>query len=323
MQNKDNRINQNRRRTGFKKPIVFHPQNRHQGQYDFKKLIAANPNLKQYVKLNPYGTESINFHNPAAVKELNRSLLFSHYAINYWDIPAGFLCPPIPGRAEYIHHAADLLKNDGVPLAEVKCLDIGVGANCIYPLIASLHYGWNVVGSDCSKEAVASARLIAEKNELQELIVIREQRNSKHFLKGIIQTKERFHLTICNPPFHKSAAEAKKGSARKTKNLGGKKNAKLNFGGQNNELWCEGGEYEFVLGLIEESKTYASSVLWFSSLVAKDVHLKGIYAALKRAGTKEVKTVNMAQGNKQSRFVAWSFLNPVERKNWINERNEK
>jgi 23S rRNA (adenine1618-N6)-methyltransferase len=46
--------------------------------------------------------------------------------------------PPIPGRADYIHYIADLLAttNSGIPKeTEYKDWDIGVGANCIYPII--------------------------------------------------------------------------------------------------------------------------------------------------------------------------------------------
>ena len=40
---------------------------------------------------------------------LNRAILMHHYGVKSWDIPAGYLCPPIPGRADYIHSVADLL----------------------------------------------------------------------------------------------------------------------------------------------------------------------------------------------------------------------
>jgi 23S rRNA (adenine1618-N6)-methyltransferase len=42
-------------------------------------------------------------------------LLISYYDIQKWDIPH-YLCPPIPGRADYIHYIADLLaeSNNGI-----------------------------------------------------------------------------------------------------------------------------------------------------------------------------------------------------------------
>jgi 23S rRNA (adenine1618-N6)-methyltransferase len=87
----------------------LHPRNKHRERYDFKQLINSCPELAQFVKLNNYNTESIDFFNPEAVKALNKALLKHFYGVNFWDIPKHYLCPPIPGRADYIHYAADLL----------------------------------------------------------------------------------------------------------------------------------------------------------------------------------------------------------------------
>jgi len=110
---------------------VLHPRNRHSGRYDFPKLIAACPELGEYVILNPYGKQSIDFANPDAVRVFNRALLRQFYGIQHWDIPAGYLCPPVPGRADYLHGLADLLAADNggvIPRgAAVRVLDIGTG----------------------------------------------------------------------------------------------------------------------------------------------------------------------------------------------------
>jgi len=44
--------------------------------------------------------------------------------------------------------------------------------------------------------------------------------------------------------------------------------------------------------------------------------LPGIYEALKRVNVQEHKTIAMSQGQKQSRLVAWTFLNPVQQAAW-------
>jgi hypothetical protein len=104
------------------------------------------------VARNRYGTESIDFANPAAVKALNQALLKKFYDIAHWDIPPGYLCPPIPGRADYIHHVADLLAGEhevAIPRGpSVAVLDIGIGANCVYPIVGCHDYGWQFVGTD-------------------------------------------------------------------------------------------------------------------------------------------------------------------------------
>lgn len=305
---------------------LLHPRNRHQGRYDLVRLVAANPALHAHLIRTPAGTESIDFSNPAAVRELNRALLASDYGIQHWDIPDGYLCPPVPGRVDYLHGLADLLAedNDGViPRGPgVRALDIGVGANCIYPLLGQAEYGWRFLGSDIDADALQAANANVQANGLDQVIELRQQHARGNLFVGLLQADERFHLTLCNPPFHASAKEAAQGSQRKLRNLGNaqsrtSKAPALNFGGQANELWCTGGEASFLRRMIRESVDIQDQVLWFSSLVAKSEHLVDIHKQLAKAGVAEVREVAMAQGNKQSRFVAWSFHPAAARKGWM------
>lgn len=293
----------------------LHPRNKHRERYDFKMLTASYPELAKYVKINDYNDESIDFFNPEAVKTLNKALLKHYYDIHYWDIPANYLCPPIPGRADYIHYAADLLaiKNNGeIPKgSKVKCLDIGVGANCVYPIIGNKEYAWSFIGSETDTVSMESAKKIIELNpSLKDNVELRLQNNSKLIFEGIIQENEYFDLSICNPPFHSSPEEAQYGNVRKISNLKNKKASKpeLNFGGQNNELWCDGGEVKFVCDMIFQSQKFANSCFWFTTLVSKQSNLRSIYSALKKVKALDVKTIQMSQGNKISRIVAWTFL---------------
>jgi len=312
-----------------KEKTELHPRNRHRERYDFKQLIESCPELAPFVTLNAYNDESIDFFDPEAVKMLNKALLKHYYCISYWDIPENYLCPPIPGRADYIHHIADVLgsSNKGkIPTgSQIKCLDIGVGANCIYPIIGNKEYGWSFIGSEIDTVAIESAKIIIEENPLLKgKIEIRLQRNPQDIFNGIIQKDELFDLTICNPPFHASLAEAQSGTLRKLTNLSHKKITKpiLNFGGQNSELWCEGGEERFVKEMILQSKQFSASCLWFSTLLSQTSSLKGVEEALKRAEAVEVKVIPMGQGNKKSRIVAWTFLAREQQKKWIKIKSE-
>jgi len=305
----------------------LHPRSQHRASYNFQKLTAANPALFPFIQINKYQKESIDFHNPEAVKMLNKALLLTYYDLKYWDIPDGYLCPPVPGRADYIHYAADLLgeKNNGkIPKGNlVKCLDVGVGANCIYPIIGNKEYGWSFVGSDIDEVSITSCNNIISKNDfLKNDFKIRKQIDKKVVLKNIIQEGEYFDLMICNPPFYKSAAEANANTVRKLKNLKKEKSAavSLNFGGKSNELWCEGGEVQFVKNMINESLIFATSCFWFTTLISKEAHLKKIIQHLERVKAKEIKIVPMQQGNKVSRIVAWSFLSPKQQKVWAEMR---
>jgi 23S rRNA (adenine1618-N6)-methyltransferase len=145
--------------------------------------------------------------------------------------------------------------------------------------------------------------------------------------KGIIEADDRFELTLCNPPFHASLAEASEGSLRKVRNLaanrGGKAqlaSAKLNFGGQAAELWCQGGEQQFLATMIHESQLFAEQCLWFTSLVSKKDNLKPCYQALAKLGVDTVKTIEMQQGNKITRVLAWSFHSAAKRLQWHSGR---
>lgn len=306
---------------------ALHPRNKHRSRYDFPALIKALPALHSYVKINPYGDQSINFADPAAVKTLNRALLKYFYDISFWDIPEGYLCPPIPGRADYIHYIADLLgqNNSGiVPIGKtVKGFDVGIGANCVYPIIGHQEYGWSFAGSDVDQRAVKAVKAIVAANpSLNNAIVCRQQNHAERIFDGVLKPGEFYDFTLCNPPFHASAEEARAGTQRKLHNLGKQKGKAviLNFGGQNKELWCEGGEVGFIRKMIVESSRIKEQCFWFTALVSRSSNLPFIFNALQKVDPYEVKQVEMAQGQKISRFVAWTFLSSDKQKEWAAKR---
>jgi 23S rRNA A1618 N6-methylase RlmF len=303
----------------------LHPRNLHRSRYDFELLITNCPELKQYVTVNVHGIETIDFSNPKAVKALNKALLQTYYGIQNWDIPKNYLCPPIPGRADYIHYLADVLaetNNDIIPVDEdVLGLDIGTGANCIYPILGNTIYGWSFVGTDIDLKAIENCSKIIEANpKLIDAVSLQQQTESRFIFKNIITPEDRFTFTMCNPPFHSSEEEATKSTLRKVSNLNSKEKIKvnpvLNFGGHNAELWCKGGEMAFVTQMIYESAKYAMQCLWFTTLVSKKENLSGIYKTLNKVHAASIKTIDMAQGQKTSRIVAWTFLSDAQRKAW-------
>jgi 23S rRNA (adenine1618-N6)-methyltransferase len=323
---------------------LLHKNNRHRDGYDFKALTLAHPALSAHVIFNKFNKqETIDFSKPHAVKALNTALLKHHYQIKQWDIPSGYLCPAIPGRVDYIHYLAELLSSTSFPASVKKtvinALDIGTGSGAVYPLLAHKVYDWQVVCSEIDSKSILSAKENIEENDLTQSITLRPQPEPKHIFRGIIQANEFYHVSLCNPPFHKSFEAANAGTNRKWDNLKGTKSPKhssgissdnstgqnvdkgsdlhenkmtkkapLNFGGQHAELWCAGGEVAFIRNMIHESKFVRHQVLWFTCLVSKKAHLGDVKLALKKAKVKQRKVVKMAQGNKVSRFVAWSFF---------------
>jgi len=299
---------------------TLHPRNLHRNSYDFEQLISCVPELKHYVFVNSYGNQTINFSIPKAVKLLNKALLQHFYAVKNWDIPDENLCPPIPGRADYIHYLADLLTENSKEIPKgisVKGLDIGTGANLVYPLIAHQSYGWQMLGTDINQKSLENAQKILDKNpDFSFHIQLKFQPDSNFIFKNVISPEDRFTFSMCNPPFHDSEESAMKGNLRKTKNLKKSKVQKnnLNFGGQQSELWCEGGELAFISKMIEESALFSSQILWFTCLVSKQENLFKLTLLLKKVKAVEVKTIDMAQGQKISRILAWTFVPKENRK---------
>ncbi|MFZ3001168.1 MAG: 23S rRNA (adenine(1618)-N(6))-methyltransferase RlmF [Undibacterium umbellatum] len=309
---------------------LLHPRNRHHGRYDFPALIKAEPALQKFLTENPAGEATIDFAEPIVVKLLNKALLQSSYGVLEWDIPAENLCPPVPGRADYLHYLADLLagSNQGrVPKGkQLLALDIGTGASCIYPLLGASEYGWSFCASDINDASLANAQTILDRNPgLGKQIQLRLQASAQTLFKGVIADDEWFDVSLCNPPFHGSAEEARAGSARKWENLNnsgkpGTTEPVLNFSGRDAELWCEGGELAFIDKMIRESATIPTKVLWFSTLVSKSANLPAIRAALKQVKVYDEKIIIMSQGNKESRLVAWTFLNASQQAAWAKLR---
>ena len=301
----------------------LHPRNLHRNSYDFEALIFVLPELKHYVFKNDYDTLTINFSIPKAVRLLNKALLLKYYNVKDWYIPDENLCPPIPGRADYVHYLADLLAEDNgeVPTGTpVKGLDIGTGANLVYPLIANHSYGWEMLGTDINPNSLENAQKILESNpDLKENIQLKLQPDSNLIFKNIILSKDRFTFSMCNPPFHESEEDAILGNRRKSNNLRKKKVDKtnLNFSGNASELWCEGGEMAFIKKMINESVQFSSQVLWFTSLVSKKDNLHQLTTLLKNLNVPEFKTIDMAQGQKISRILAWTFIPKENRKDWF------
>ena len=290
----------------------MHPDNPYQIPYNFTKYIEAYEPLKNHVVLNPSGQDTIHFSDSNAVYALNKAMLLADYKLQDYVLPKGYLIPPVPGRLDYLLYLKDFLSerfdlNTDKPL---KGLDIGAGANSIYCILGSQHLGWPMVGAESDVKAVEIAKENIRKTPaFNGSIEIRLQENKQFIFKNIVLPNDRFDFSVCNPPFHSSKEDALKGSIKKQRNLADRKKNNtilLNFEGQANELWCNGGEALFIKRLIKESVGYKSQVRLFSSLVSKEESLPSIQKQLKKA--KAIFTVlPMEIGNKISRIVVWWF----------------
>ena len=321
----------------------LHPRNLHKQHYDFSALCKTYPALSQYL-IDSRQQTSINFSDPDAVMALNSALLKAFYRIDIWQIPKGYLCPPIPGRVDYIHYLAELLEatNPKLDHRKVTALDIGTGASCIYPILGQRSYQWRFLASDIDPLSVTCAKEIVKLNKgLQKSVKVELQSNSNSFFENIIKDHHKIDITLCNPPFHSSLAEALAGNQRKNDNLNKSRvnrnpnqllkqtptkstqtsnsltASSLNFGGQKAELYCEGGELKFIDSMIKESKQHQDQVLYFTCLVSKSAHLPILKKAIKAIGASDLHVIQMSQGQKISRFIAWSFHTEEARHTWL------
>ena len=279
----------------------MHPKNPFIEDYNFDVLIEQSPSLTEFVFINEYGTKTIKFGDSKAVKALNTALLKYHYGV-IWDIPEKNLCPPIPGRLDYLLHIADL-----IPKSKPKILDIGTGANLIYPILATCHLNWTCTGTEVNRESLQNAHKIIKNNKILRNIKLRYQKFKNCILTHIIEPADHFDVVICNPPFYKNQMEAQKKNQRKAYNLKLEEKETQNFGGLSNELWYKGGEEGFIKKMTLESSQFKEQVHWFTSLVSKKENIPSIKRALCKINPTQIKIIEMEQGNKKSRFIAWTF----------------
>lgn len=278
---------------------TLHPNNRHNNGYDLELLTTQNPKLNVFI-IEKFGKKTIDFSNPKAVRELNKSLLLVHYGIKFWEFSEEHLCPPIPGRVDYVHHLADLISEE----KKGKVFDIGTGATCIYSLLGNSEYGWGFIASDIAQNSLVSAQKIIDENSLNNEIELRFQKDKTHILEGVLFEEDEVTVTMCNPPFYASATEAMGANRRKSKNLG---NTVRNFAGNHNELWYKGGEKAFLHTYLYESSQMPKASKWFTSLVSKKENVKSLEDSSKKLNASEFKVIPMHQGNKVTRIVCWRF----------------
>ncbi|MCM4168184.1 Ribosomal RNA large subunit methyltransferase F [Arenibacter antarcticus] len=280
----------------------MHSKNPFIKDYDFERLILHHPILGDFVFVNDYGTKTIKFGDKEAVKALNTALLKFHYGLTYWDIPEKNLCPPIPGRLDYLLHIADL-----IPKRNIHLLDIGTGANLIYPILACRHFDWECTGSEVDLDSLKNAQQLIRKNEVLKKITLRHQPFKNSILEHIVLSNDAFDVVVCNPPFFKNSSDAQQKNKRKVHNLGLTEADSQNFGGLSNELWYKGGETAFIKKMAVESVQFKDQIHWFTSLISQKENLKDIKRAVNKTLPSTVKVIQMDQGNKKSRFIAWTF----------------
>jgi 23S rRNA (adenine1618-N6)-methyltransferase len=268
----------------------------YQNAPDFKKLVDKYPEFANHVYKNKYSNYSINWKCKDAMKELCKTLLKEDFKVDYWSIPEGYLIPSITSRLNYINWIHDLLESSNLNETSIKGLDIGTGANLIYPILGYSCYKWNFMCSDINLSSLENAKLIVSKNKFENKINIVSQPSEDKIFENIVKSDHFFHFSMCNPPYFKTD-EIKRNNPHTVCEYDEK------------EVYCQGGEEIFVIKMINESQLFKSNVLWFTTLVGKKENFDKVKKYLEQLDhVKMIKTTIFFQGKLARWGLAWTYF---------------
>ncbi|KAI8970275.1 hypothetical protein BDF20DRAFT_916102 [Mycotypha africana] len=281
----------------------MHSRNIYIVEPDFKKLAEEFEAFKPFVKTTSQGRSFIDFKDPKAVKQLCVCLMRKDFNIDI-DFPLDTLCPAVPNRLNYILWLEDLL-NDTLTLGEkkneIRGIDIGVGASCIYPLLGcAQNQNWTFLGTEIDARSVEYALKNIKSNNLQDRISIKYNEDpNKIFL--IEDNQIHYAFSMCNPPFYSSQEEVDEGLTNKQS----KPYAVCT--GSENEMITQGGELSFIKTMIDESLHLKKRIRWYTSMIGLKSTIRPLIRYLTAKGISNHFVTSFTQGKTTRWGIAWSF----------------
>ena len=271
---------------------------------DFLTLIKEFPELKKYkLKQNEDNEDEFQFDwsNNELSLLMDKSILNYYFNIKYYDIPKGFLIPPIPSRINYINLINSIITKliNDIDIKNIIGIDIGTGANIIYPILGYSIYKWKFICTEINKEAYNNAKLILQKNNLENNINIIKQNNKDNIFISILNRENKYLFSMCNPPYYNYENEIKLEDK--------KRDNEYNF----DEIYYKNGEYGFFQRYFEESICYKNNVFLYTILIGKKINAENIYDKLSSYND-IIKIYNMQKiltGNNVRYIIYWSFFN--------------
>ena len=271
---------------------------------DFLTLIKEFPELKKYIlKQNEDNEEEFQFDwsNNELSLLMDKSILNYYFNIKYYDIPKGFLIPPIPSRINYINLINSIITKliKDIDIKNIIGIDIGTGANIIYPILGYSIYKWKFICTEINKEAYNNAKLILQKNNLENNINIIKQNNKDNIFISILNRENKYIFSMCNPPYYNYENEIKLEDK--------KRDNEYNF----DEIYYKNGEFGFFQRYFEESICYKNNVFLYTILIGKKINAENIYDKLSSYND-IIKIYNMQKiltGNNVRYIIYWSFFN--------------
>ena len=275
---------------------------------DFLILIKEFPELKKYIIKHDEKIEEFSFDwsNNDLSLLMTKSILNYYFNIKYYDIPKGFLIPPVPSRLNYLNLINELIKD--IEKENIIGVDIGTGANIIYPILGNSIYNWKFICSEINNESYNNAKLILQKNNLEENINLIKQENKNNIFVSIINQENKYTFSMCNPPYYDYEQEIKIEDK--------KRDTEYNF----DEVYYEKGELGFFERYFEESICYKKNIFLFTILIGKKSNSEIIYDKInsynniiKLCDIKKIMT-----GNNVRYIIYWSFY--ISYNNFIKEK---
>ena len=271
---------------------------------DFLTLIKEFPELKKYIlKQNEdnEGEFQFDWSNNELSLLMDKSILNYYFDIKYYDIPNGFLIPPIPSRINYINLINSIITKliKDIDIKNIIGIDIGTGANIIYPILGYSIYKWKFICTEINKEAYNNAKLILQKNNLENNINIIKQNNKDNIFISILNRENKYIFSMCNPPYYNYENEIKLEDK--------KRDNEYNF----DEIYYKNGEFGFFQRYFEESICYKNNVFLYTILIGKKINAENIYDKLSSYND-IIKIYNMQKiltGNNVRYIIYWSFFN--------------
>ena len=273
---------------------------------------------------------------------LTRGLLHMYLNVRLPQLPTHHLCPPVPNRLFYLHwiHTELLSQEQQVCRDDQQRqisrsngkvgLDLGVGASCIYPLLAARVFNDRMIGSDVNVEALQLAQANVDANQLQHQIHLLHVLPShaqepstplggplQRTLDAIQTSKQQaFSLSsgldfvMTNPPFYDpNSMEEDQETAQAPPRIGDGR-------ARTNMTMLEGsypqGEVGFVVDVLVDSLRARTSSRWFSSMLGKKTSLIFVTKLLTHLlGPAHIQSTEYGPGQYTRWFVAWTFDRPL------------
>ena len=283
---------------------------------DFLILIKEFPELKKYIIKHNDNKEEFSFDwsNNDLSLLMTKSILKYYFNIQYYDIPKGFLIPPIPSRLNYLNLIHSLIKD--IKEENIIGIDIGTGANIIYPILGNSVYNWKFICTEINNESYNNARIILQKNNLEEDINLIKQDNKNNIFLGILNRENKYSFSMCNPPYYDYEQEIKIEDK--------KRDSEFNF----DEVYYKEGELGFFQRYLEESICYKKNIFLYTILIGKKSNSEIIYdkintynGIIKLCNIKKIQT-----GNNVRYIIYWYFYNNykefIQEKLYSNDYNK-